>query len=138
MKIFISYSRSDASDLAKRIYDHLMKDYEVFTDVNNIRVGDVWSNTLENNISNCDIFVVIITHGSLKSPNVEKEVLRAQLDKKRIIPCVHRNVTLRSVGYTNSKWGLEKIQGIEFDNGYDLARDLYFKIEQYQNGDGKK
>ena len=93
----------------------------VFTDINSINAGDIWNNVIEDNITNCDIFVVIITHGSLVSPHVEKEVLQAQRDKKRIIPCVHRNVELRSVGYANGKWGLEKIQGIEFNNEYDLA-----------------
>ena len=100
--------------------------------MNSINVGDIWNDVIEDNITKCDIFVVIITHGSLESPHVEKEVLQAQRGKKRIIPCVHQNVPQRGVGYVNSKWGLEKIQGIEFDNKYSLARDLYFKIEQYQ------
>ena len=133
MRIFVSYSRRDAGDFAEQIRRHLTTfNHTVFTDINSIIAGEIWNNTIEDNITNCDIFVVIITHGSLASPHVEKEVLQAQRDKKRIIPCVHRNVELRGVGYANSKWGLEKIQGIEFNNEYNLARDLYLKIEQYQ------
>jgi hypothetical protein len=133
----VSYSRRDAGDFAEQIQRHLTTfKHTVFTDINSINVGDIWSDIIEDNITNCDIFVVIITHGSLASPHVEKEVLQAQGDKKRIIPCVHRNVTLRNVENANSKWGLEKIQGIEFNDKYDLARDLYLKIEQYQKGDG--
>jgi tetratricopeptide (TPR) repeat protein len=131
VKIFVSYSRRDAGDFAEQIYDHLREEHDIFTDVNNIQIGSVWSHVIENNISNCDLFVAIITHAALKSPHVDKEVLQAQKENKIIIPCMHRNIRLRGGGY-DSKWGLEKIQGIEFNNKYDLARDLYLKIEQYQ------
>jgi hypothetical protein len=135
MKIFVSYSRSDAGDFAEQIRKHLTAfNHSVFIDIGRIDIGDIWNDIIEDNISKCDIFVVIITHGSLISQHVDKEVLQAQQEKKRIIPCVHKNVYARGVGYTNSKWGLEKIQGIEFSNEYNLARDLYLKIEQYQKG----
>ena len=124
--------------LPNKYEDITSLNHTVFTDIGSINVGDIWSNIIEDNISNCDIFIVIITHGSLISPHVEKEVLLAQQDKKRIIPCVHRNVQLRGVGYANNKWGLEKIQGIEFNNEYNLARDLYLKIEQHQKEESKK
>ena len=39
---------------------------------------------IEENISNCDIFVVIVTDGALQSPYVEREVLQAQRDKKQL------------------------------------------------------
>ena len=101
VKIFVSYSRRDAGDFAEQIRRHLT----VFS------VGDIWNDVIKDNITNCDIFVVIITHGSLVSPHVEKEVLQDQRDKKRIIPCVHKNVELRSVGYARNKWGLKKNSG---------------------------
>ncbi len=140
MKIFVSYSRRDAGDFAKHIrsYPSTSHNYEIFTDTDSIRVGETWDTTIETNISNCDIFIVIITHASLKSPHVEKEVLQAQRDKKTIIPCVHGNVELRSVEHTNIQWGLEKIQGIKFDTADQLVRDLFLEIERYQNGQGKK
>jgi hypothetical protein len=133
LKIFVSYSRRDAGDFAEQIRRHLKTfNHTVFTDINSINIGDIWNDVIEDNITNCDVFIIIITHGSLVSPHVDKEVLQAQREHKTIIPCVHRNVELRGVGYVNIKWGLEKIQGIEFEDRYELARDLYLKIEQYQ------
>jgi hypothetical protein len=133
VKIFVSYSRTDAGELAeqtqRRFYDS--EQYDVFTDVNSIKVGDVWSNTIENNISNCDVFVVIVTHGALQSPHVENEVLQAQREKKRIIPCFHRSVI-----HSEIKWGLNKIQGVEFEDKYELARNLYSKIAYGMQGRG--
>jgi TIR domain len=126
VKIFISYSRRDAGDFAERIQNHFasFKGYDVFTDVNSIKLGDVWTNTIEGNISSCDIFVVIVTHGALQSPHIENEVLQAQREKKRIIPFLHRSVI-----HSEIKWGLNKIQGVEFEDKYELARNLYSKWE---------
>jgi len=126
VKIFISYSRRDAGDFANQIQRHLSSfKFDVFTDVDSIRAGEVWSNTLEQNISNCDIFVVIITYGSLHSPHVEREVLQAQKENKTIIPCFHKTVI-----ENNIKWGLDKIQGVEFDDKYELARNIQSKISR--------
>ena len=124
MKIFVYYSRKDAGDFANQIHMHLSSSKDdIFTDVDSIKVGEIWSNTITTNISNCDIFVVIVTYGALQSPHVENEVLQAQKEKKIIIPCFHRTV----IG-SDIKWGLDKIQGVEFDDKYELARNIQSKI----------
>ena len=126
MKIFVSYSRKDAGDFANQIQRHLSSfKYHIFTDVNSIRVGEIWSNTIEENISNCDIFVVIVTYGALQSPHVENEVLQAQKEKKTIIPCFHRSIIENDI-----RWELKQYQGVEFEEKYDLARNLQSEIEK--------
>jgi len=125
VKIFVSYSRRDAGDFANQIQRHLSSfKYDIFTDVDSIRAGEIWSNTITTNISNCDIFVIIVTYGSLHSEHVEREVQQAQKENKKIIPCFFRGINPDKI-----KWGLEKIQGVEFTNEYQLARDLYSKID---------
>ena len=144
MKIFVSYSRRDAGDFANQINRHLSSfNYDIFTDVDDIRAGEIWSNTIEENISKCDIFVVIVTRGALQSPHVENEVLQAKKEKKTIIPCFHRTVI-----NSDMKWGLDGIQGVEFDDKHELARNLHFEIVNisrknenkllYNNKEGKK
>jgi hypothetical protein len=133
LKIFVSYSRSDGGDFAHQIHESLVEEHDIFTDVDDIRAGEIWSDTIEKNISNCDIFVVIVTHAALRSPKVEREVLQAQRENKKIIPCIHRDVS-----YNEIKWNLYKIQGIEFFDKYELARNLYRNIfhriiENYKN-----
>ncbi len=85
MKIFIFYSRRDATHYVEHIYEYL-KDFghDIFTDTKNIRGGEVWSEVIGNNISICDYFVIILTPASLNSPEVEKEVLFA-IDKEKNI-----------------------------------------------------
>src|SRR5215204_845878 len=100
VKIFVSYSRSDAGDFAKKLQEVLPNyDHDVFTDVKKIKLGTVWSNVIETNISNCDIFVIIITRTALRSPHVEKEVSQAQRENKLIIPCIYTDVK-----YNEIKW----------------------------------
>ena len=124
MKIFVSYSRRDAGDFANQIHKHLSSfNYDIFTDVDDIKAGDIWSNTITTNISSCDIFVVIVTDGALQSSYIENEILQAQREKKTIIPCFHRTIVNNEI-----KWGLSRIQGVEFDDRYELARNLYSKI----------
>jgi hypothetical protein len=128
LKIFVSYSRRDAGDFADQIQKYLSGfKYDVFTDVKSINVGDIWSIMIDDNISKCDIFIVIITYGSLQSVYVEKEVMRAQKENKKIIPCIQRDVD-----YDKIKWGLSSLQGIEFDEKYELARKIYTRIIRIQ------
>jgi hypothetical protein len=48
MKIFVSYSRSTAGDIADATEKVLTDDgHDVFTDVNDIQLGSVWSSTIE-------------------------------------------------------------------------------------------
>ena len=122
VKIFVSYSRQDAGDFAEQIQRYLSNfKHEVFTDVNSIKLGDIWSNTIEDNVQNCDVFVIIITYGALQSPHVENELLQAKQQKKKIFPCFHKRVRESDI-----KWGLHRIQGIEFNDKYDLARESLF------------
>ena len=90
MKIFVSYSRQDSGDLADQIYESpLIKGNEIFRDVKNIQVGDVWSKTIEDNISSCDIFMIILTPAALESSEVEKKVILAKKNNKKIIQCFY-------------------------------------------------
>jgi len=128
VKIFVSYSRRDASDFAEKISETLEDEHSIFTDINNIQIGDLWSNTIEDNIASCDIFLVIVTFAALKSSEVEKEVLQARNRNKKIIPCFYGRVKRNEL-----KWGLGGLQGIEFTNKNELAREIYWRIYQYQN-----
>ncbi len=78
MKIFVPYSRTDAGHFAQKIHRDLSKEgNDGFTDVNSIIIGK-WSNIIEENISKCNIFIVVVTLWAQKSQYVEREVLQAQ------------------------------------------------------------
>ena len=94
--------------------------HDVFIDLNKIKSGVcLWHTETKNFVSNCDIFVVIITPAALRSGNVEKEVRQAQSENKIIIPCL-----LRNVKRTEIKWNLDEIQGVEFNDKDHLVTAL--------------
>jgi len=120
----VSYSRADGGEFAGKVYDYFRDNsQEVFTDVNNINAGDPWSKTIEENISTSDIFVVILTFATLRSGEVEKEVLQAQRERKKIVPAKYKNIRFDEV-----PWGLNTHQGIEFESKDEIVTRLYEKI----------
>lgn len=120
-KVFVSYSRNDAGDFAERIHDYLKHSgYDVFTDVYTPPpLGDDWTTVIEEKISKCDFFVLVITNGALRSTEVNNEVLQALREKKKVIPCIHKDVRKNDI-----KWGLGHPQGINFEDKFELARKL--------------
>lgn len=62
-RIFISYRRSDSADVAGRIYDKLITQFDkenVFKDVDSIPLGVDFRECLDQSLSNCDVFLAII------------------------------------------------------------------------------
>ena len=51
-----------------------------------------WENDIKEHISNCDIFVVIITPSSIVREQVKKEVELAKDKEKTIIPCITKGI----------------------------------------------
>jgi hypothetical protein len=110
-----------------------MEDHDIFTDVDDIQLGDVWSNVIEENIAACDIFIVIVTFAALRSAEVEKEVLLAKKHNKKIIPCIYKGIKKTLI-----KWDLARFQGVEFGSKYELAREIYWKIGNIQKKSNRK
>jgi hypothetical protein len=54
------------------------KGHDVFIDINSITIGDPWARSIEKSLSECDLFVVLLTPDALSSSYVEQEVLLAQ------------------------------------------------------------
>lgn len=120
MRIFVSYSRSDGGDFADHINEHYQKEAnDVFIDHEDILGGEEWSEKIKKSISTSDIVIVIVTRSALKSQEVEKEVLESIKQGKRIIPAKYQTVS-----WNDLKWGLEKKQGIQFENKNSLIRHL--------------
>ncbi len=126
MKIFVSYSRTDAGTFAEKIHrDLTKKGHDVFIDKESIKTGTKWSESIKENISICDIFVVIVTPNASESKFIEREFLQAHNENKTIIPCYYKSIDRYSIG------NLDDYQGIEFKDEYGLALNLYDKIEEY-------
>ena len=62
-QIFISYRREDASYPAGRLYDNLQSRFpqnEIFMDVDSIKPGIDFVQTIEERVGACDVLVAVI------------------------------------------------------------------------------
>ena len=99
--------------------------HEVFIDTSNIPYGVDWNEVIRKEITNCDIFVILITPSALYRSEVEKEVELAKNLNKKIIPCIAKNY----VEEDEIKWGMTKYQGCFYDSDSKLAMDLHRMIK---------
>ena len=136
MKVFISYSRLD-SDLGKAVYNYLCDNHDVFIDTKKIAGGEEWNNVIENEISKCDRFVIILTLSSINRTEVKKEIDLAINKKKMIIPCIHSSIEIKKIPRE-----LNKYHGIQFEEGPELGRKLLAMInvqkEENRNNNEEK
>ena len=72
-KIFLSYSRSDSEYITQLSQELRAAGQEVWMD-NKIRTGQTWDQTVEQNIRNCEVLVVVMSKTSVASSNVMDEV----------------------------------------------------------------
>lgn len=79
-RIFISYrSRSPDCDLAEEFYKALKAaGHEVFMAAESIRLGDNWSARIDEELNQCDYFVLLLSEKSAVSEMVTEEVRRAK------------------------------------------------------------
>jgi hypothetical protein len=94
-KIFISYARKDASEIAKELADRLRElNHEVFLDIQGIPGGSEWEKQLIQKAQWCDVLLVLITETSNQSKYVYDEFREAEKNKKAIIPIQVEDSTL--------------------------------------------
>lgn len=125
IRIFISYGRKDARDLAIRLRDDLQAmNYSVWLDLNDIAGGASWSENIETAIEQCDLVLALMSKASYESQWCRAEQLRAIRKGKQIIP-------LRVQSDAEPPLHLEHMNYLDFADlaQYDAAfRDLVSDI----------
>jgi len=94
-KHFISYSRDDGRDFALRLRDELEggePPFNVWVDTD-LRPGEDWPPGLGDAITSCDIFLFVVTRGSVdRGPFCLKEITHALNNQKPVIPLMLHDV----------------------------------------------
>lgn len=130
LNIFISYSQDDFSGGARHVKNYISKhvqESDVFLDQSKTK-GTMWRKEIEDKVESSNIFIVLLTHGSLESEEVEKEVNLAKKKKeRRIIPCKEN---LLEIDWENTPWDLYEYDGISFDDIEELGRKLVTEIKK--------
>lgn len=114
LRVFISYSRSDAG-FAQRIAHSLnMNGAIVWFDQTSILAGRNWSTEVQKGLDTSDLMIVIITQESMESPNVEDEWQYFLDEGKPLIPLLLRPARMH--------FQLRRLQYIDFSkNPYEIA-----------------
>ena len=123
--LFISYSRADI-DYVRRLVDVLRdKGFNIWFDAN-IRSGQHWDQTIQQEITKSDILIIILSINSVASNNVMDEASYAMSKDKTIIPVRIDNceAPMRLARFqhidlsTDFKAGVERlVSDINYDSG---------------------
>jgi WD40 repeat protein len=120
LKVFISYSRRDASEFADELVAGLeLAGFAPFLDRHDIAAGEDWEARLGGLIGESDTVVFVVTPEAAKSERCLWEVERTRDLSKRILPVVYLPVPEADIPPS-----LARLQFIRFDGGRGLARPL--------------
>jgi WD40 repeat protein len=120
LKVFISYSRRDASEFADELVAGLeLAGFAPFLDRHDIAAGEDWEVRLGGLIAQSDTVVFVVSPESVKSERCVWEVHRTEELAKRLIPVIHKPVPDADIPQQ-----LSRLQFVRFDSGRGLARPL--------------
>jgi AAA-like domain/TIR domain/CHAT domain len=129
VKVFISYRSQDPDmGLAQEFYQTLQgAGYGVFMAAESIRLGDRWSDCIDQELATCDYFLLLLSEHSARSEMVTEEVRRAKelrdtrnTGKPVILP-VRVNFPLSSPLNYDLRSYLNQIQQREWNSAADTA-----------------
>ena len=143
LSIFICYRRADTSGEAVALSDKLnrRRGFEVFKDVDSIRPGQDWLETVEESIEQCDVLLALIGpdwissredegHGLDENDHVRREIEAALARKKAIIPILFEQASMpRSEQLPDSLRPLLRRQSMRIRNS-TFNRDLEVLVIQ--------
>lgn len=85
-KIFISYKRSESSNVAIQLYEALeANNFDVFLDTHSVDKGEEFQEELWHRMTDCDVIVMLNTKGFLKSEWCNKELEKAHIKRIGIV-----------------------------------------------------
>jgi WD40 repeat protein len=120
LKVFISYSRRDASEFADELVAGLeLAGFAPFLDRHDISAGEDWEARLGGLIVQSDTVVFVVTPESVKSQRCVWEVERTLGLSKRLLPVIHKPVPDGDIPQQ-----LSRLQFVRFDTGRGLNRPL--------------
>ena len=120
MKVFVSHSNKDISDLHKLKKEMLGYGIYLFLAHEDIKPGEHDLERIKKEVSECDVFLIIGNEHSKLSEFCNQEIGMAVAHKKDIISTVHINL---------SPWGfIQRQQAIKYKN---ILEDLRSKLLEH-------
>jgi hypothetical protein len=129
-KIFISYARSDGSEVAEFLFQRLSDcGYDVWIDKHGIQLGASFSRAISNALEEeCDV-IVLLSQAALKSTWVGSEIEMAVTAERRVIP-----VLLEGVEEDNIPLMMRKLNWLEMKAGVEDWEALNRLVDHLEDG----
>jgi hypothetical protein len=109
--VFVSHSSKDKEKAKFLAKDLENLGYKVWFDSNEIEGSEDWIKEIEKGVDTSSVMVVIWTENAANSVWVEREIARADDQKKPVIPLVFDDAKITSIL-------LQRIQYLDFRQGY--------------------
>jgi hypothetical protein len=122
-RIFISYSRQDATIVTPLVQLLRLGGTGVFLDVEGISPGMKWRAELVNAVESCELLVLFWCRHAAKSDEVKKEYTRAMAANKRLVP-----VLLEAIPLTEA---LAEYQAIDLREALGAHDEQYATLERH-------
>src|SRR5215469_7343271 len=91
-QVFVSHSHADAAWCSAFVSDLRSRGLDVWYDEHNLYVGEQWVKTIEQELSQRELFILIISPDSWASKWVQRELSLALTLHKQIIGIIHRPI----------------------------------------------
>lgn len=92
--IFVSYAHKDMEEVMNVISKLYQKRYRIWYD-DGIPLMDDYPRYLRDRIFKCDVFMIFLSKASMDSVNVQQEIYRAFMSKKKILAILLEDIPLR-------------------------------------------
>lgn len=113
-QVFLSYSRKDKDFVDKFLADLKSTGINVWFDQRDIHAGDkTWQEQIVDGILKSPIFVIVLSPNSVKSDEVNSELIIARQHKKTIVPVLYKPVEISK----KMQYQLAGKQYIDFSKG---------------------
>lgn len=97
-KVFISYRRDESTSVAIQLYEALERNnFDVFLDTHSIKQGEPFQEELWHRMTDCDLIVLLNTHGFLESKWCKEEIAEANAKQIGILQLVWPNHSLEKM-----------------------------------------
>ena len=118
MRLFVSYSRRDASTVRRLVAALEAEGHDVWIDTDDIRGSERWRSSVATAIRASDVVLLVVSPAAMASSSVEREISVAAENSLRIVPVVIEDVPI-SVGLQYDLAGVQRVSFVDrsFDEG---------------------
>ena len=107
-KVFISYKRSESTSVAIQMYEALESHhFDVFLDTHSIEKGELFQEELWHRMTDCDVILLLNTHGFLESHWCKEELAEAGSKQIGIVQLVWPNHKINAISHLSFPLNLE-------------------------------